>query len=37
LWVKSFGKKCRNILIFKPEMDEKIKKKHRIVQRDAEE
>jgi hypothetical protein len=35
LWVKSFGKKCRNTLIFK-RLKWMIKlKKHRIVQRDA--
>jgi hypothetical protein len=33
LWVKSFGKKCRNTDIQTPEMDEK--EKNRIVQRDA--
>jgi hypothetical protein len=35
LWVKSFGKKCRNTLIFKRLKWMRKLKKHRIVQRDV--
>jgi hypothetical protein len=35
LWVKSFGKKCRNTLIFKRLKWMRKNWKHRIVQRDA--